>query len=152
MSKHDSHRDNNDPAAGQAASQEGGWEACEAGTLVQLGDRLRGESRRRRQLQLVGSAGAAAILLILASFLMPAGSDAPDALACDEVQVHLAAYDQQTLDDESLRERIAAHLEHCPFCQRKLRELRQSSGRQESSAAGLPAPVAAILPAIQPAF
>ena len=131
------------------ASKSDNWDNCPQGTLVNLGGRLRGHSRRRQLAQSAVSAAVMALLVVAGGILMMgpwgsgggAGSPAVQ-LSCEQVQMHLAAYVGGQLDGE-VHTQVAEHLDHCPFCRRRLEEL-EGSGRQESSA---DAPVtAAVIP------
>ena len=105
---------------------EGSWEPCPAGALQQLSGRLAAR-RRHRQLTMVGQwtvgTTLAVILLVTGSFVVHQFSQNNfGGLACSDVKTQLVAYRAGDLDAD-LTERIRVHLENCPMCDQKYRDM-----------------------------
>ena len=110
----------------ESQHDEGSWEPCPAGALQQLSGRLASQ-RRHRQLTKVGQwtvgMTLAVILLVMGSFVVHQNSQNNfGGIACSDVTAQLVAYRAGQLD-VNLTERIRVHLENCPMCGQKYRDM-----------------------------
>lgn len=94
------------------------WSPCPAGTLGELGGRMRANETRRTVLKTVGGVATLALIAVLAVNLMP--SAATGGITCQqcvaqmpEYQLHLTAESDLAAADA---EAMAAHLDTCPKC------------------------------------
>lgn len=117
-----------------------GWHACPAGSLQELGKKLRSAKRH----QAIRS-HATSVTIVLALFacawnaLQPARYDELRSnITCAEVQSQLPRYAEGQFAD-SMSSRIAAHLRTCPGCAERFREMQNNSPVDENAATYLPA-------------
>lgn len=99
------------------------WITCPQGELNRLANRLR--SRRRRMH--TAMAGAALLLLLVVGFgvwsLRPSEEQYNFAgITCKRVQSLAMAYSEGTLAAD-LRDRVNAHIDQCPRCHDRFREM-----------------------------
>lgn len=110
-----------------ATQQEQDWSPCPTGELSKMIDTRRARKRRkvidRCAVVLASVMGVVAIGGFALGLFTPDPAAAPASIACSEVLDHLPDYVRGTLDD-SLQQRMAAHLDHCPSCHSHYEELR----------------------------
>ena len=122
-----------------AAQQEQEWSPCPAGELSKMIDTRRARKRRkvidRCAVVLASVMGLVAVGGFALGLFTPDPAAAPASIACSEVLDHLPEYVRGTLDD-SLQQRMATHLDHCPSCHSHYEELLAKPSNTDAIARG----------------
>lgn len=112
----------------QESRESAAWEACPAGTIQTLGERLRGRRRARRvqrwTITGMGLAGIAFVSLLwsIESLQSPANAS----LICTDVKLLAEAYVDGTLSD-ALADGVARHLDSCAHCRQMVKDLKKAA-------------------------
>lgn len=97
----------------------GGWAACEAGDLRRVVRRLRVRRRDRQAARVIGTGGAAAVLVLVGFIALAQFRGTPQYnygnIACDSVRENLPDYMAGRVD-KHLAAKINRHLAVCPKC------------------------------------
>jgi hypothetical protein len=128
------------------------WSACPTGEIQQMVQRKRSRSMAKK---LTRATSATAIVAVLAIGVVVGGrhwlkgqTDAPvpgtmnrviAAITCNDVVGFLPAYVNDTLhrDEPQVYEAVFAHLQHCPMCDAKKKELQNSQSVIEAETQGM---------------
>ena len=128
------------------ADREDAWQPCAPGEISGMVSQLQD---RRRAVVVGRTTFVAAMVLLVAAASQFSGLTSPDDLAdvpgssehdcggilCSAAVAQLEAYRSGTLDEKTT-EQVRAHLEECPLCGPKFRDMTGGSARVEADSPG----------------
>jgi hypothetical protein len=127
----------NTPENAASENPEDGWQPCAPGEISGMVDRIQD---RRRAIVVGRTTFAAALVLCVAAASQFSGFSSAEhdcgGIVCSDVVAHLEAYRTGTLDEKTTGQ-VRAHLEECPLCGPKFREMTGGSARLEAASSGM---------------
>jgi hypothetical protein len=113
------------------------WQPCAPGEITGMIDRIQD---RRRAIVVGRTTFAAALVLCVAAASQFSGFSSAEhdcgGIICSDVVAHLDAYRTGDLDEKTTAQ-VRAHLEECPLCGPKFREMTGGSARLKSASSEL---------------
>lgn len=119
-------------------SREDVWQPCPPGEISGM---VTGLQNRRRAMVVGRTTFAAALVLLVAAASQFSGLNTPEGpdtsvagehdcggIHCSEAMAHLKAYREGTLDEKTTAQ-VRAHVEECPLCGPRFREMNDGSAQ-----------------------
>lgn len=113
------------------------WQPCAPGEISGMVDRIQD---RRRAVVVGRTTFAAALVLCVAAASQFSGFSSAEhdcgGIICSDVVAHLEAFRTGDLDERTTAQ-VRAHLEECPLCGPKFREMTGGAARLEATSRGV---------------